>query len=198
MAGFFQSFINYNPILHPRYIFIKLYEINFKCNNLYVLGLYRFLAMFYEQHWSTALIKTFSTPENSMVWTKRVSWTQMMQYTYMLILTRTNIIYWIKTCNTDWQRSIIEAYVKSEETRHLSLYRNTLEENTVFIFRAEAVRFLIGNEAVHLQSLISIYQNTLILNCEDHITIIVSNRDAQIPLTIFVSFCRSCCLVAQN
>ena len=55
--------------------------------------------MFYEQHWSVILIKICPTPQNNMVWTKRVSWTQLMQY--MLILTRTNVIYWIETYSTE-------------------------------------------------------------------------------------------------
>jgi len=41
--------------------------------------------MFYEQHWSTALIKIFPTPENNMVWKKHVSWKQLMQYTLILM-----------------------------------------------------------------------------------------------------------------
>lgn len=143
--------------------------------------------MFYEQHWNTALIKIFHTPENNVVWTKRVSWRQMMKY--MLILTRTNIIYWIETYSTDWQHSITEEYVKSEETKHLSLCRRKY----CLHFQGRISHFFIGIETVRLQSLISIYQNTLFHNWEDHSTIIVlkpevshSINDICVLLSVFL------------
>jgi hypothetical protein len=151
--------------------------------------------MFCEQHWSTALIKIFPTPENNMVWTIHVSWKQLVQYE--LILTLTNVIHWIDTYSTDWQHSILEEYVKSEETRHLSLYRNTWRKYGLH-FQGRSSQFFIGIETVHLQSLISIYQNTSIHNWEDHSKIIVLNPDVSDSINEIWVLCRSFRSFAQN